>query len=67
MGWPGSKVETTITSLNEEVLGSKRIKRVSVIDSPETIYWELGDQGLKVTSPLKASNKVAIVYKIEFY
>ena len=67
MGWPGSKVETTITSLNEEVLGSKRIKRVSVIDSPETIYWELGDQGLKVTSPFKASNKVAIVYKIEFY
>ncbi len=65
MGWPGSKKEVLIGSFAKANRGNLEVKAVSVVDSPEKIDWKLTDQGLVITSPFKASNKIAICYKIE--
>jgi alpha-L-fucosidase len=65
MGWAGSEVDVTIESLAKDKLGKTKITNVSVLSSPETISWETSDEGLIVTTPFRAPNKTAIVYKIE--
>ncbi len=65
MGWPGSQVDTLVKSINGEAYPELEITNVSVVDSAEAINWTLSKQGLMVTTPFKASNKVAIAYKIE--
>ncbi len=63
-GWAGSEVDVTIKSLAKTRLGKTKIVNVSVLSSQETISWKTTDEGLVVTTPFKASNKTAIVYKI---
>lgn len=65
MGWAGSEKEVLIRSITAESLDGVAIQGVSVVDSPETIAWELTDDGLRVTTPFKASNKIALCFKIE--
>ncbi|MBK1876045.1 alpha-L-fucosidase [Pelagicoccus mobilis] len=65
MGWAGSKKEVLIKSVIPENLEGRTVANVSVVDSPETISWEQADEGLLVTTPFKASNKIAICFKIE--
>lgn len=65
MGWAGSQKEVLLTAFAKDKIGKTKIKNVSVLDSSETISWELNDQGLIVKTPFKASNKKALVFKIE--
>ena len=65
MGWPGSNKKLLVSSLSKEKRGNIKVSKVSVVDSPEKIHWQLTEQGLEVTSPFKAPNKIAISYKIE--
>lgn len=65
LGWPGSEVTTTIKSISAKQYGDLEITNVSVVDSSEEIEWSLTEEGLKVTTPFRAPNKVAIAYKIE--
>jgi len=36
-----------------------------MIDSTDKIDWQMTEQGLEVTTPSNAPNKIAISYKIE--
>ncbi len=65
MGWPGSHKKVVIKSLATAKLNGLEITRVSVLDSPEVINWQVTDKGLEIISPFQASNKIAISYKIE--
>ena len=65
LGWPGSQKRVAIKSLGKKQLGSRGIKRISVLDSAERISWILEDDKLYVTSPLNAPNTTAICYRIE--
>ena len=65
MGWPDSGKDLLIQSINNKNLSGAKIANVSVVDSQEVIDWELTEDGLLVITPFKASNKIAICYKIE--
>jgi len=65
MGWPGSNQKLLINTLAKKNRGKLMVTNVSVVDSPEEINWQLTEQGLEITSPFKAPNKIAISYKIE--
>ena len=65
MGWPVSGKDLLIQSINNKNLSGAKIANVSVVDSQEVIDWELTEDGLLVITPFKASNKIAICYKIE--
>jgi alpha-L-fucosidase len=67
LGWPGSSKKVYLYSLakNEIHVGTK-IQSVSVLGSDEPIAWDWQGQALVVTTPRKAPNKVAIVFKIRF-
>ena len=65
MGWAGSEVDVSIRSLSREKLGRTEITNVSVLSSQEKVSWKSTEEGLVVTSPFKAPNKMAIVFKIE--
>lgn len=65
MGWAGSQKEVLLTTFAKEKLGKTYITDVSVLDSSEKITWKITDTGLLITTPFKASNKKAIVFKIE--
>jgi len=65
MGWPGPQKEVTLKSFAANRIGDLKIKDVSLVDSPESIAWKLTEEGLVVTTPIRASNKMAICYRIE--
>ncbi|MEH6550596.1 MAG: alpha-L-fucosidase [Pseudomonadales bacterium] len=65
MGWPGSNKPILIKSLADALLPGLEITDVSVVGSPDEIQWHKGEQGLLLTSPSEAPNKIAIIYKIE--
>lgn len=65
MGWAGSQKEVLLTSFAKEKLGKTQITNISVLDSTEKIAWKITNQGLVIKTPFKASNKKAIVFKIE--
>lgn len=65
MGWAGSEKEVLIKSLAKSKLGQTRILDVSVVGSPEKIAWKLTEEGLVVTTPFAAPNKIAICFRIE--
>lgn len=64
MGWAGSEKELLVRSLAKDMLGDTRITNVSVLGSSEKIIWEVTHDGLKVTTPFAAPNKIAICFKI---
>ena len=65
LGWPGSGKRLQIKSLGRLSLIDRMITHVSVVDSPESIQWELEDDALLITAPSVAPNKFAICYRIE--
>jgi len=65
MGWPGSRKKVTLKSLSKLNLPNLQIQKISVVDSPEEISWEMTEKGLEITTPFTAPNKIAISYKIE--
>ena len=65
MGWAGSHKELVLKAFSKENLKETKITNVSVVDSSEKISWKLTDDGLLITTPFKASNKVALCFKIE--
>ena len=65
MGWPDSGKDLLIQSINTKNLSGAEIANVSVVDSQEVIDWKLTEDGLLVTAPFKALNKIALCYKIE--
>ena len=42
-----------------------KIEQISVVDSSEKIAWKMTEAGLQITTPFKATNKKALVFKIE--
>ena len=65
MGWAGSKKEVLLTTFAKEKLGKTKIEQISVVDSSEKIAWKMTEAGLQITTPFKATNKKALVFKIE--
>jgi alpha-L-fucosidase len=65
MGWAGSQKEVLLKTFAKDIRNKTEVTNVSVVDSSETIKWEITDEGLLVTTPFKASNKTAICFKIE--
>ncbi len=65
MGWAGSQKEVLLTAFAKEKLGKTEIQQISVLDSSEKITWKMTEAGLQITTPFKASNKKALVFKIE--
>ena len=65
LGWPGSGKRLQIKSLGRLSLIDRMITHVSVVDSPESIQWELEHDALLITAPSVAPNKFAICYRIE--
>lgn len=65
MGWAGSEKEVLLKAFAADKIGATQITNVSVVDSSEKITWKITASGLVVTTPFKASNKKAIVFKIE--
>jgi len=65
MGWPGSNKKVTLKSLSKLNSPNLQIQKISVVDSPEEIFWEMTEKGLEITTPFTAPNKIAISYKIE--
>ena len=65
MAWPGSYQELVIRSLGADKIGPLRIKTVSIVDAPGEISWKRTRQGLVLTTPHRAPNKIAICYRIK--
>ena len=65
MGWPGPNQAVTIKSLGSDSLKDRVVEKVSIVDSPESVEWELTTHGLVVKTPSRAPNEIAICYKIE--
>ena len=65
MGWAGSHKKLVLKAFSKENLRETKITNVSVVDSSEKISWKLTEEGLLITTPFKASNKVALCFKIE--
>ncbi len=65
LGWPGSGKRVQIKNLGRASLAGRMITGVSVVDSPESIEWELEDDALLITAPSVAPNNLAICYRVE--
>ena len=65
MGWAGSQKEVLLTAFAKEKLGKTKIQHISVVDSSEKRVWRMTEAGLQIFTPFKASNKKALVFKIE--
>jgi len=66
LGWPGARHQTLLKSFSEKQRQkSLKIKSVTMLGSDEKIAWSLRKDGLAVTSPISAPDKMAVVYKIE--
>lgn len=66
LGWPGDNKEVLFEAFSkDEWKDAKSIKNVTLLGSKEKIQFELTDAGLKVTTPAKATNDMAVVFKIE--
>lgn len=65
LGWAGSSKPVLLESFAKDKRGDLRVRGVSVVDSPEPIDWELTTEGLRVTTPFEAPNKLAICFAIE--
>lgn len=65
LGWPGPNKKILLNAwARDRVPSSIKIQDVSVLGSSETIQWDWQNKGLVITSPSKAPNKAAVVYKI---
>ncbi|MBT6765540.1 MAG: alpha-L-fucosidase, partial [Prolixibacteraceae bacterium] len=66
LGWPGNNTEVLFESFSKESwIDSKEIKNVSLLGCDEEIQYSLTDEGLKITTPAKVVDEMAVVFKIE--
>jgi alpha-L-fucosidase len=66
LGWPGSNKEVLLTSFSSEGWKDrKEIKRLTMLGSTEELKFNLTDEGLRITTPEKANDNMAVVFKIE--
>ena len=63
LGWPGEGVETLLTGIPEA--RALDVRDVRVLGSDEAITWSAGAAGLRVTSPSRAPDDIALVYRID--
>lgn len=65
LGWPGKNEQVTMTIFGK---GNKaeniKVKKVSMLGSKEKIKWHRDDAGLVVTTPSKAVDYLAVVFKL---
>jgi alpha-L-fucosidase len=65
LGWPGKNTQVTMTLFGK---GNKaeniKVKKVSMPGSKEKIKWHRDDAGLVVTTPSKAVDYLAVVFKL---
>ncbi len=67
LGWPGDNKEVVFKAFSkEEWINPKVIENVSLLGCNDKIDFELTDDGLKLITPSKAVDKMAVVFKIEF-
>lgn len=66
MGWPGLHQKILLASWHRDLhWGTNiKIKNISVLGSDEQIQWTWPAKGLIITTPSKAPNDVAIVFRI---
>jgi alpha-L-fucosidase len=65
MGWPGSNKKITLQSwAKNKISSSVKIEDISMLGSTENIKWKWKNNGLIVTTPSKAPNEIAVVFKI---
>jgi alpha-L-fucosidase len=66
LGWPGDNKEFVFEAFAKaEWVDAKSIKNVELLGCKEKIKYELSDKGLKITTPAKAVDEMAVVFKIE--
>ena len=66
LGWPGNSAEVVFESFSKENwINAKEIKKVSLLGCKEEIKYLLSDNGLIVTTPEKAVDEMAVVFKVE--
>ncbi|MDX1286319.1 MAG: alpha-L-fucosidase, partial [Draconibacterium sp.] len=66
LGWPGDNTDILFESFSKENWKeAKAIKNVSLLGCDEKIKYEITDKGLKVTTPAKAVDDMAVVFKVE--
>jgi alpha-L-fucosidase len=66
LGWPGSNKEVLLKSFSlEEWKDRKEIKQLTMLGSTAEIKFNLTNEGLKITTPEKATDNLAVVFKIE--
>jgi len=66
LGWPGNNTEFLFESFSKENWkNSKGVNNVLLLGCEKDIEYELTEKGLKVTTPEKAVDEMAIVFKIE--
>lgn len=66
LGWPGNNTDFLFESFSKENWkDGKEIKNVSLLGCEEKIQYEFTDKGLKVTTPEKAVDEMAVVFKVE--
>jgi alpha-L-fucosidase len=66
LGWPGAGEKILLSAFAEDSLPSPvEIGSLSLLGCDEVIRWELSENGLSLTMPGEAPEKMAIVFKIE--
>jgi len=66
LGWPGNNTDLVFKSFSKaEWTDAKEIRKVSLLGSSDKINYTLSDNGLTVTTPEKAVDEIAVVFKIE--
>ncbi len=66
LGWPGNSAKVVLESFSKENwINAKEIKKVSLLGCEEEIKYSLSDNGLSVTTPEKAVDEMAVVFKVE--
>lgn len=66
LGWPGDNKEITLEAFaKDQWKDGQDIKNVSLLGCEKDIKFDLNDNGLKITTPSKAVDSMAVVFKIE--
>ncbi len=65
LGWPGANNKIILSAwAKNKINPNLKIKGISAIGSKQPIHWKWNNDGLVITTPSIAPNKIAIVYKI---
>jgi len=66
LGWPGAGKEILLSAFAEDSLSDPlEIASLTLLGSSAELVWELGEEGLTLTTPEEAPDQMAVVFKIE--